>query len=135
MATATYTGTLIAVHCGHPDCAGLTFGMDEHFYEQRIRDHRDWWCPNGHCRHWAQENTEEKLRRRLANTEEDLRIARAARDTEERRARAYKGQVTKAMKRFTNGVCPCCKRTFPNVAAHMQEKHPEEVKASKARQN
>lgn len=39
-----------------------------------------------------------------------------------------KGEVTKLKKRIANGVCPCCKRSFCNLAAHMKTQHPEYTK-------
>ena len=32
---------------------------------------------------------------------------------------------TARARHFQNGVCPCCTRTFPNLAAHMKTKHPD----------
>lgn len=44
---------------------------------------------------------------------------------EEYRARAFRGQVTKIKNRVSNGVCPCCNRTFQNLHEHMKKQHPE----------
>ena len=41
---------------------------------------------------------------------------------------AAKGkQLTRLQKRIHAGVCPCCNRTFTNVARHMKTKHPNVV--------
>ncbi len=47
------------------------------------------------------------------------------RDTALRQKAAAKGQVTKLKNRAAAGVCPCCNRTFKQLATHMQMKHPE----------
>ncbi len=33
--------------------------------------------------------------------------------------------MTKVKKRAANGVCPCCNRTFSDLARHMKAKHPD----------
>lgn len=40
------------------------------------------------------------------------------------RVAAYKGQVTKVKRRVSKGVCPCCNRTFENLARNMESQHP-----------
>jgi hypothetical protein len=47
------------------------------------------------------------------------------RDTAERRRRAEKAAKTKIKNRVAKGVCPCCNRTFQNLADHMKSKHPD----------
>ena len=41
-----------------------------------------------------------------------------------------KGQVTRIKKRVANGVCPCCNRTFKDLAAHMSTQHPDYIEQS-----
>jgi hypothetical protein len=55
----------------------------------------------------------------LATASNQLELRRAA----ERRVAAMKGQVTRLKTRAANGVCPCCNRTFTNLARHMASKH------------
>jgi hypothetical protein len=38
---------------------------------------------------------------------------------------AAKGTVTRLRHRVAKGVCPCCKRSFLNLARHMHSKHPK----------
>ncbi len=38
--------------------------------------------------------------------------------------RAQKAAKTKLKNRIKHGVCPCCKRTFQNIAKHIATKHP-----------
>lgn len=62
-----------------------------------------------------------ELRRRCEAADAALERARQ----NERRLAATKGVVTRIKNRVGKGVCPCCKRTFPNLGAHMSEKHPD----------
>lgn len=43
----------------------------------------------------------------------------------ERQVSSAKGQLTKARKRAAAGVCPCCNRSFVQLARHMATKHPD----------
>lgn len=82
-------------------------------------------CGYGHEGVFKEGETEEtKLRRerdrlqqRLAEKDDKIK------DLELRR-RAAVGQVTKIKNRVGHGVCPCCNRTFENLARHMANKHP-----------
>ena len=51
---------------------------------------------------------------------------------ETRRRAAAKGQLTKVKKRVGNGVCPCCTRSFTDLARHMESKHPAYVERPNA---
>jgi hypothetical protein len=126
-------------HCG--EC-GLVFAIDDEFDEARRADHRGWACPNstaGFDRHGFQYYGESKLeraRREKREAEERAEVAqrqvKATRDLlshEERRSAAARGQVTKIKKRVAAGVCPCCNRTFQDLAKHMAGQHPDYVKA------
>lgn len=120
---------LIEVVCGECGCA---FGMTEHYIDCRRRDHRTWYCPNGHARAYLGENTEEKLRRernelkqRLAYKDDMIREAEERATHERNRANGCKGHATRITNRAKAGVCPCCNRTFQQLARHMATQHPE----------
>ena len=98
----------------------------------RRRDHRTWYCPNGHPRHYPGESDIEKAQRLQREAERVAEAHRMMRESEarrrasaEHRLRAQKGVTTKLRKRIAAGACPCCKRSFQNLARHMQTKHPE----------
>lgn len=85
-------------------------------------------CPFGHSWHYVGETPEEKLKR------ERERSARVTAELDQMTAsrNAYKGVATRERaarkrveERVAHGVCPCCKRTFKQLAAHMERKHPE----------
>lgn len=91
------------------------------------------YCPNGHQLHYpAGETMETKLRRECDRLKQDLayqedmrRQEREARETAERRAAGYKGVATKMKNRIKAGACPCCNRTFQDLARHIASKHPD----------
>jgi hypothetical protein len=89
------------------------------------------WCPYGHEQHFCEGETEEqKLRRerdrlqqRLAEKDDEIAWQRKSREETERKLTATRGVVTKIKNRVGHGVCPCCNRTFENLARHMNSKH------------
>lgn len=127
--TITYSQQLTVVHCC--DC-GMAFAMPADYDRRRRNDHKWFWCPAGHEQHFIGETEAEILRRQLEQANRramrlsataDQAAARA--DHEAARARGYKGQLTKTKKRVGNGVCPCCNRSFGDLAKHMASKHPD----------
>jgi len=90
------------------------------------------YCAYGHSQVYIKgENEETKLRRerdrlqqRLAEKDDEISRQREMREQTERRLSATRGQVTKIKNRVGHGVCPCCTRTFENLARHMTSKHP-----------
>lgn len=116
---------------------GVVFAMTKDFKDEKLKhrnssNRRTFYCPNGHAQHYLGETEEARLRRELtqerekAEREERWRLAAEKRAQHERhRANGYKGHATRITKRVKAGVCPCCNRTFKQLAAHMAAKHPE----------
>jgi hypothetical protein len=104
---------------------GVLFGLPEEFYEQRVRDHKSWHCPNGHSQYFAAETEEEKLRKVIESDRTRIDYLRKEVDREQKAHSVTKGQLTKTKKRIANGVCPECHRNFTNVARHMATQHPD----------
>lgn len=107
---------------------GIEFAVPDHFYREQLKDgpNGGWYCPNGHSRVFG-ESEGDKLRR-----ERDRLKQEAARLEDEKReaiARAERAEKTtkRLQKRASAGVCPCCNRTFQNMARHMKTKHPNIV--------
>jgi len=124
------------VTCCHDGCSARFFlpeGLFKSAKEYRGHNGVCFYCPYGHGQFFVAGETEaEKLRRELDATRENLKwtqerltATRSDRDHEQRRRRAVAGQLTRVKKRVSNGVCPCCTRTFTNMARHMKTKHPE----------
>lgn len=89
-------------------------------------------CPLGHTWHYCGPTDEEKLRERLER--ERSRAGRLASQLDQARAgergqRAaktrFKNERDRLKTRTAHGVCPCCNRTFKQLAQHMSAKHPE----------
>lgn len=121
MTVLTITEKIYTQHC----CAcGMLFGVLDSFDTARRKDHGRFFCPAGHSQSYNAENEEEKLRRERNNLQQQL--ARA--EDEKREALAAKDQEIKRIKkRSAAGACPCCNRTFGNMAEHMKKQHPKFV--------
>lgn len=134
MATFTDTTTFVVEECCK---CGVQFGVTSALHQRRLKD-RDWfYCPNGHAQHYVGKTEAQKLKERLAATERDRNYYREQREAarqlanhERARANGYKGALTKAKKRISKGVCPCCNRHFDNVQSHMETEHPDYAGAS-----
>jgi len=111
---------------------GCVFGMEEGFMRDRRNDHQSFYCPNGHGQHYTGKTDAQKAREEAdSQRERALEVERWWRQEQQEHARtelsrrAYKGQVTKIKRRVGKGVCPCCNRTFANLASHMTTQHPD----------
>lgn len=109
----------------------MQFAMTADFQQARRRDGKSFYCPQGHPQHYT-EPTEAKLRKQLAEAERQREWhktqaanERAARERTEHQVRAQKAAKTRLKNRIKHGVCPCCTRTFQNLADHMKTQHPE----------
>lgn len=105
------------------NCA-VVFAMPSYLKRQRRDDGLTFHCPNGHPQHYTK-TTVMQLTEQLEAAQRELRSEKchALRMTQER------DQAQRKLKRVHRGVCPCCKRSFTDLARHMQTKHPEVVKA------
>lgn len=120
MTTIQFTHDYELVTCGADGC-DQSFGMHARFYAQTRRTGETWYCPKGHPRVWRGETTEQKLRKaeaQLVSTQDQLRAS-----AEE--AERIRQALVRDRHRFANGVCPCCNRSFENVARHMRSQHPD----------
>jgi hypothetical protein len=63
------------------------------------------------------------LKQDAARLEDEIRAEREWRKQAQNQARAFKGRVTRLKNRAAAGVCPCCNRTFAQLARHMATKH------------
>lgn len=117
----------VEVKCGQ---CGVLWSMPNELYAAAKRSPRiSFWCPYGHERHFPAGETEldrtrrerDSLKQNNARLEDEAREARAAAEKAERAAKCLK-------KRAAAGSCPCCKRSFGNMADHMRHQHPDWVK-------
>lgn len=117
------TVQLTAMTC--PTC-GVTYGIDEDIRSRKHREGGDWWCTNGHTIHYTQTEND-RLKQELQAAQDATARAEAAARRERDAHIATKGQLTKAKKRLTAGVCPCCRRNFVALGEHMRKQHPDYV--------
>ena len=124
--TIAYSGTLVVLKCW----CGIAHAVPQSLRSEQVRKHEagesmSIYCPLGHTYVPSGESKAAKLERRLqAERDERARVA-AERDQAQASARGFKGAATRARKRAKSGVCPCCNRTFKQLAAHMKTQHPD----------
>lgn len=115
--------TLTSIDCG--GCGG-TYAINERFRKQCADYGRSWVCPYckigwGYSGNGALERAQKELEAERSRKAAALERANAA--------EAERMRVEKAMKRMETraaaGVCPCCNRTFQQLARHMTIKHPD----------
>jgi hypothetical protein len=122
--TLAYSGLLVVVTC--PVC-GIGHAIPQDLNTQAKRHRTGVHCPLGHT--WIYTKSVEQdlaeakrdaeyYKRRLSGEREDHGRTR-------RRLSATQGVVTRTKKRIAAGVCPCCKRTFQQLARHMAGQHPD----------
>jgi hypothetical protein len=129
----TYAGELDLAIMTCPAC-GITYAMPAALQSNAYdRGHRAivWYCPNGHELGYngasEAEKAEQKAKRegeratrlqaRLDQTEAALRAQKAAKTR-------FKNERDRDRRRVAHGVCPCCGRTFKQLARHMASQHP-----------
>lgn len=76
-------------------------------------------CINGHSQIYIGETDAEKL----AAVRVELNAALERESRANRLKEAARADLRRTKNRVANGVCPCCNRTFQNLAAHMKTKH------------
>lgn len=131
MSTQTYTGTLTVIQCAY---CHMDFGVTPAFEKKRRDDHKTFYCPTGHSNFYPQNSETERLRASLDSAKAQLTHTRDQLQATEYQRRAQKAQNTKLRKRIAAGVCPCCNRTFQDLARHMDGQHPDYL-ADGARQD
>lgn len=126
----TFNARLTDLTCGvcHVEFAIPTSLHDKAYHNHAI----GFWCPMGHKVFFQGDSPlvlEQRRRQRLE--QENARLAEEARNAAdaERLARLRADRAKKSLARHKTrasaGVCPCCTRTFSNMARHMKTKHPD----------
>jgi hypothetical protein len=108
-----------------PCCScGVIFAAPVGLVAARRKDGATIYCPNGHSLSWG-ESDADRLRKQLSaaiTREQSERDQRLASEREREKLEAAQARLRRRVKA---GTCPCCKRTFKQLAAHMHNKHPE----------
>jgi hypothetical protein len=115
--------------CGR--CGGA-YAISKAFRDQCFKDGKGrWHCP--YCQSpWSYSESEttrlqrqlDSERKRTEWARQEAENERQRREAAEHRERAQKAAKTRLKNRIAHGVCPCCQRTFENLARHMETKHP-----------
>lgn len=121
--------TFVAIECGG---CGVSFALTERFDRARREDHKIFYCPNGCRRAYNAKSKAEKLEHDLLVERAKLDQAKADAQYQKKRAEGIQGELTKTKKRVSGGACPCCNRSFVNLARHMAGQHPDYVEAKKS---
>lgn len=120
-----------------PDC-GILYALPArliaHAAERGNREHV-WFCPNGHELGYNDppgEPEADRLKRQLeaerarrARTQAQLDQTNSELIGQKARGTRFKNERDRLKQRATNGVCPCCNRTFKQLARHMASQHPD----------
>lgn len=99
---------------------GIEYGLPAYYRQELRRNHRWFYCPNGHPQHYPQQTEEERLRVKLQQTEDELYQVQKERD-------GALDRITKMKKRANAGLCPYCRRHFVNVERHIKCKHKDKI--------
>jgi uncharacterized Zn finger protein (UPF0148 family) len=130
---ATFTETIVetftVVSCY---TCGARFGIGSQLYRRVVKDADGTvYCPacgNQTC--WRESEAQKRIKELERKLEWEVAQAaqqKAAREKAEASLIATKGVVTRMKKRTAAGVCPCCNRTFRQLASHMATQHPDFV--------
>lgn len=122
------------VEMGNTTCwCGTPFSLPKRLLESAQTDAHTIYCPHGHTVVWK-ETEADKLRRErdrlkqdAARLEDEKRWAEGQASLAKVRAEKAERKVKTMTKRAAAGTCPCCQRTFSNMAEHMKHQHPEFV--------
>ena len=106
------------------DGCGVVFAVPDGLMRKWREGKRRLRCINPGCK-WPSYIPGTSLRQtNLRLTREKERLARRL-EFERNSKAAIKGHLTRTKKRIAAGVCPCCKRTFQDLARHMNGQHPD----------
>ena len=103
-------------------------------YESAKRTDRiTFYCPYGHGQVFREGDSEEtilrrerdKLQQQIAYKDDLIRAAEQRVSTAEDIIKRQRKNAVAAAKRTKAGLCPCCNRSFRQMALHMKSKHPE----------
>lgn len=128
------TTEMVYLSCWHEGC-GVRFGMSEDHHRILVERGTVFHCLNGHRLSFGEGPAKAAQRERDAALQrekwakEDAERQRNLRAKAERSQRATAGHLKRVKMRTAHGVCPCCNRTFADLARHMATKHPEETAA------
>lgn len=136
MTSLTYTEQVAMATETCCECS-VRFAMPQSLQDRLRNSHKYFYCPNGHPQYYGGESDKDRAQRlagqldqeRTRLQQERQRVADYANQLaiSQRTRKAVSTRLRKVKERVSNGVCPCCNRTFQSLARHMSTKHPEFV--------
>lgn len=124
--------TFITTECAN---CHVVFAMPKEWNDHFRNTHQSFYCPAGHGQSYGGESDLEKIKREARTTElrlhSSLNSERHARTVAEKAQKKAELQKRRLEKRIAAGVCPCCNRTFGNLADHMKTQHKGELGSGK----
>lgn len=132
MSTFTVVDTFEVEHCCN---CGVAFAMTADFQRRRRNDHKLFYCPSGHQQYYNGPSDRDRAQRLAGELDMERTRRQQAEKSADYATRARKAVSTRLRKvktRVGHGVCPCCNRTFKQLAAHMDTKHPGYAEATAA---
>lgn len=101
---------------------GVIFAMPATMLRIFKDDGGSFYCPNGHAQHYTKSEVQrlrEKLDEQTRTATQMAARAHAAEAAEQKMST----KLNSMKKRASAGLCPCCNRTFKQLARHMKTKH------------
>lgn len=102
---------------------GIHFAVPAHYQNCRAEDHKTFWCPNGHQQSYRRETEADKYKRLYNDEAAKMVPLREKYEAEKRAHTRIKKKLKSVETRAAAGVCPCCNRTFKQLAEHMKSNH------------
>jgi hypothetical protein len=101
---------------------GIVFAMPDSLM-RKLKENGDWlFCPNGHRQHFC-ETEADRLRKMLEQANRSKTTLTDDYAKLVKRTNGLEREKKRLMSRVSAGVCPCCNRTFANLARHMASQH------------
>lgn len=132
--TQTIVETFRVVSCY---TCGVHFGIGDDLYRRVVTNETgSVFCPAcGKQTCWRESEDQKRikeLQRKLEWEAAECARQKSLRDAAEASLQSTRGVVTRLKRRSSAGVCPCCHRTFKQLANHMATKHGDFVADSKS---
>lgn len=102
------------------------FALNSEFVDRAKRESGGFHCPHCQQRQGWWTSDADRLKKQLADKDRELREEKCATLRQKQIAEEAAEMAAKAqrkLKRVDRGVCPCCNRSFSNLARHMATQH------------
>lgn len=114
----------------------MSFAAPPGFIQERREDGQLFYCPAGHSMSFHEKEID-KLRKQLEQEKRNIEWWKSSAASKDKTIKGQniqigrvKAKLHRTERRIANGVCPCCHRSFQNVARHMKTKHPDYIEGT-----